>query len=95
MKLLIIEDEPEMLNSLEDFAIEEGFTCDTARNYWEGTERINLYDYDCIILDINLPDGSGFDLLEALHKTNKENYKSIKEYIEIYKEIKNTFIQNF
>ena len=71
MKLLIIEDEPEMLNSLEDFAIEEGFTCDTARNYWEGTERINLYDYDCIILDINLPDGSGFDLLEALHKTNK------------------------
>lgn len=71
MKLLIIEDEPEMLNSLEDFAIEEGFTCDTASNYWEGTERINLYDYDCIILDINLPDGSGFDLLEALHKTNK------------------------
>ncbi|MDT0651034.1 response regulator transcription factor [Autumnicola edwardsiae] len=71
MKLLIIEDEPEMLKSLEDFAIEEGFTCDTAGNYWEGTERINLYDYDCIILDINLPDGSGFDLLEALHKTNK------------------------
>ena len=31
----------------------------------------------------------------ALHKTNKEDYKSIKEYIETYKEIKNTFIQNF
>lgn len=71
MKLLIIEDEPEMLKSLEDFAKNEGFFCDTGGTFHEGMERINLYDYDCIILDINLPDGSGFDLLEVLYKRDK------------------------
>ena len=71
MKLLIIEDETEMLKSLQDFAKDEGYFCDTAGNFRESIERINLYDYDCIILDINLPDGSGFDLLEILHKEDK------------------------
>jgi len=73
MKLLIIEDEPEMLKSLEEFAAEEGYLCDAACILSEGLERIGLYDYDCIILDINLPDGSGFDLLEVLHKEDKSD----------------------
>jgi len=71
MKLLIIEDEPEMLKSLEEFADDEGFIHDIASNFREGMERIGLYNYDCIILDINLPDGSGFDLLETLYKEGK------------------------
>ncbi len=71
MKLLIIEDEPEMLKSLEEFADDEGFIFDIASNFSEGMERIGLYNYDCIILDINLPDGSGFDLLETLYKEGK------------------------
>ena len=71
MKLLIVEDEPQLLKSLEDFASKEGFIYDSATGFQLALERISLYDYDCIILDINLPDGSGFDLLEILHKEEK------------------------
>jgi DNA-binding response OmpR family regulator len=71
MKLLIVEDEPQLLKSLEEFADDEGFLYDTASNFREGMERIGLYNYDCIVLDINLPDGSGFDLLERLYKEGK------------------------
>ena len=44
---------------------------DTAAEFQSALERIALYDYDCIILDINLPDGNGFDLLKILHKEDK------------------------
>ena len=71
MKLLIVEDEPQLLKSLEDFASEEGFIYDSVTGLQSAMERISLYEYDCIILDINLPDGSGFDLLETLHKNGK------------------------
>lgn len=71
MKLLIVEDEPQLLKSLEDFASEEGFIYDSVTGLQSAMERIFLYEYDCIILDINLPDGSGFDLLETLHKEDK------------------------
>lgn len=71
MKILIVEDEPEMLKSLEDFASKEEFIYDSATGFQSAMERIYLYDYDCIILDINLPDGNGFDLLEILYKDTK------------------------
>lgn len=71
MKLLIIEDEPQLLKSLEDFASEERFIYDSATRFQSAMERISLYNYDCIILDINLPDGSGFDLLETLYEGGK------------------------
>jgi len=71
MKLLIVEDEPDLLKSLEDFAANEEFIFDAANDFQSALERISLYDYDCIILDINLPDGNGFDLLEILHKEGK------------------------
>jgi DNA-binding response OmpR family regulator len=71
MKLLIVEDEPELLESLKKFAEAEEFLYDLAPDYQTASERIFLYEYDCIILDINLPDGSGFDLLETLNKEQK------------------------
>lgn len=46
---------------------------DSSDGFHSASSRIVLYDYDCIILDINLPDGNGFDLLEALHKEGKTN----------------------
>ncbi|NDV42370.1 MULTISPECIES: response regulator transcription factor [Flagellimonas] len=71
MKLLIVEDEPELLHNLEEFAAHEGFQYDLASGYRSALERISLYEYDCIILDINLPGGNGFDLLKILHKEDK------------------------
>lgn len=71
MKLLIVEDEPYLLKSLEDFVAKEGYLYDSAANFRTAQERVYLYDYDCLILDINLPDGSGFEILEILKKENK------------------------
>ncbi len=71
MKLLIVEDEPQLLKSLEDFASKEGYMYDSSVGFRSAAERIALYDYDCIVLDINLPDGNGFDLLEALYEEGK------------------------
>ena len=68
MELLIIEDEPILLNDLCEFAKSEGYLYELAPAYTTALEKIMLYDYDCIILDINLPDISGFDILQKLHK---------------------------
>ena len=59
MKLLIVEDEPQLLKSLEDFASKEGYLYDSSKGFRSAAERIALYEYDCIVLDINLPDGNG------------------------------------
>jgi DNA-binding response OmpR family regulator len=46
----------------------EGFLCERVFTYDMAVEKINLYSYDCVIVDINLPDGIGFDIIEALKK---------------------------
>ena len=53
------------------FSEKEKYICDVARTYAEASERIALYEYDCILLDINLPDGNGLQLLESLKKIDK------------------------
>lgn len=66
MKILIIEDEAELLNSAKAYLQAEGYVCEDASTFEEGEEKINVYQYDCIIADIGLPDGSGLELLELL-----------------------------
>ena len=66
MKLLIIEDEEELLNSLRTFFKSEGHVCETSNSFHEGIEKINLYQYDCIIADIGLGDGNGLDIVREL-----------------------------
>lgn len=72
MKLLIIEDELSLLKSILDYFKEEEFLCETAVSFREGIEKIELYDYDCIILDITLPGGSGLKILEYLREDKKQ-----------------------
>lgn len=72
MKLLIIEDEPELLSSILIYLRQENYLCESAINYREALAKTESWDYDCIILDITLPDGSGLDVLQNL----KKNYKS-------------------
>ncbi len=71
MKLLIIEDEISLKQSMVDFLTTSAYLCETASNYRDALEKIELYDYDCIILDIMLPGGSGLDLLRNLKQNNK------------------------
>lgn len=66
MKILVIEDEKELLRSIHDSLIQEQFLIETAEDYHSASEKIALYTYDCILLDIMLPGGNGLQLLQQL-----------------------------
>ena len=66
MKILIIEDETGLRDSIETYFTEDGSICETANDYSSAVSKVELYRYDCIILDITLPNGSGLDILKRL-----------------------------
>lgn len=72
MKLLIIEDNMQLLDAIEQALSSEKFRCETASNYATAHEKINLYQYDILIVDINLPDGSGLDIIREIKKIHTE-----------------------
>ncbi|MFG4003408.1 response regulator transcription factor [Flavobacterium aquidurense] len=71
MKILIIEDELEIAQSIKNYFRTNGIQCETAENYNLALSKIESYDYDCILLDLMLPDGDGFDILRELKRKNK------------------------
>jgi len=73
MKLLIIEDEKALADSIYSYLQQKDFVCESAASYTEARERIEQYDYDCILLDINLQDGNGLELLKTLKSNNKRD----------------------
>jgi DNA-binding response OmpR family regulator len=66
MKILIIEDEKGLRESIEEYFMEAGNICEVASNYQEAIAKVSLYSYDCILLDITLPDGNGIEILKYL-----------------------------
>ncbi len=72
MKLLIIEDEIELQNIMKQSLEKENYLIEVASNYLSGIDKSLSYDYDCILLDIMLPDGNGIDLLTELKKNKNE-----------------------
>ena len=72
MKILIVEDEQELINVVESFLLNEGYICETARNFYEAEEKLSIYHYDVALIDINLPGGSGLQLVEKLKKENAD-----------------------
>ncbi len=71
MKVLIIEDEKELSKSICQYLAGEQFVTETAHDFHSALEKISLYDYACIILDITLPNGSGLDILKEIKANNK------------------------
>lgn len=71
MKILIIEDEIELSASICSYFANEQFICETAFDFSSALEKISLYEYACIILDITLPGGSGLQLLKELKRENE------------------------
>ena len=71
MKVLIIEDEKSLSDSIATYLNDENFICETAYDHETAMEKVSLYDYTCIILDISLPGGSGLNILKELKKANK------------------------
>lgn len=73
MKILIVEDEPQMQENMTKNLEAEGFLVESAVNYVQALDRIGVYEYDCILLDINLPDGNGLELLKIIKKKGLED----------------------
>lgn len=68
MKILIIEDEKTLSDSIVEYLDGEGHLCEVVYTYMDALEKIELYQYDCLVVDINLPDGSGLDIIRQLKK---------------------------
>jgi DNA-binding response OmpR family regulator len=66
VKVLLVEDEKVLADGIASYLGKEAFIVETAYTYSDAIERINLYSYDGVIVDINLPDGLGFDIVETL-----------------------------
>ena len=66
MKILLIEDEPELRKSIKHFLHQEGYIVESANDFIKAIEKIEVYDYDCILVDITLPKGSGLDIIKQL-----------------------------
>ena len=85
MKILIIEDEAEIANSIKEYLKSNEMLCEMSNTYQSALDKISLYDYDCILLDLMLPDGDGFDILrklKALDKSDGVIVISAKEMLE-------------
>lgn len=71
MKVLIIEDETNLATDIQSYFADSLIVCEIASNIRDASERISLYNYDCILLDLGLPDGSGFEILHELKTLKK------------------------
>jgi len=72
LKLLVIEDETDLQQSIRSYFTNGKFVVDTATTFDEADEKIHLYEYDCTLVDLNLPDGSGFELVQKIKIKNAD-----------------------
>ncbi len=72
MKILIVEDEESLRDIMSRTLKKEGHVTETAGDYASAMEKLGVYSYDCVLLDIMLPGGSGLDILSHIKKTNKK-----------------------
>jgi DNA-binding response OmpR family regulator len=66
MKILIIEDEKSLRDSIKQYLEYQGFVCETADNFGSGRDKVSEFTYDCIVVDIGLPDGNGLDIVSFI-----------------------------
>lgn len=71
MKILIIEDEIEIAKSIKSYLKSNDIHCEMANDLKTALDKITMYDYDCVLLDLMLPDGNGFAILKELKSQNK------------------------
>ncbi len=73
MTLLIIEDEAELAKNMSTYLLQHMFICDIASDFASAAYKLSGSEYDCILLDISLPGGSGLELLRRLKKDSKSD----------------------
>ncbi|GAA4312194.1 response regulator transcription factor [Mucilaginibacter gynuensis] len=75
MKVLFVEDEPVLMEEMVNYFSSFGHLCESAANYSLASDKIETYDYDIVVVDLNLPDGSGMRLIPPI--TNKTSETGI------------------
>jgi DNA-binding response OmpR family regulator len=66
MKILLIEDEKELSSAIQLYLSKGNYLCETALTFNSALEKIHMYKYDCVVVDITLPDGNGLNIIRAL-----------------------------
>ncbi len=70
MKVLIIEDERKLSDSIVDYLKGEKYLCEQAFDFNDAMMKVRVYDYDCVLLDLMLPGGNGLDILRDIKRRN-------------------------
>lgn len=73
MNILIVEDEQELADSMVNYLQKNAYHCEVALNFIQAMEKVNLFAYDCIIVDIMLPDGNGLELVRELKRNHADS----------------------
>lgn len=71
MKLLIIEDEKDLSDSIVSYLRNEEYLCEQAFTFAETADKISSYEYECILLDLMLPGGNGLELLRYIKRNSR------------------------
>ena len=66
MKILVVEDEKELVRGVSNFLQRDGYLCEVSDTRRDALVKVAMYSYDCVLLDLMLPDGSGLDVLRKL-----------------------------
>ena len=73
LKILLIEDEKDLLDSMKIYLESEGYRCETANDYQKASEKVHSYEYDCVVVDITLPKGNGLEIVKELKEKKSES----------------------
>ena len=66
MKILIIEDEAALRDSIQKYLEHHGYVCEVAGDFKQGIDKVSSFEYDCVVVDIGLPFGTGLNIVKAL-----------------------------
>ncbi|MGH1366448.1 MAG: response regulator transcription factor [Calditrichia bacterium] len=73
MKILLIEDEVSLSDAITTYLVESNYICESVTTVADAEEKVDLYEYDVILVDISLPDGNGLDIIELLKKARSNS----------------------
>lgn len=68
MKILVVEDETSLSESIIKYLKHEGYVCESASDFKSASDKVSSYDYDCVVVDITLPDGNGLNIIRQIKK---------------------------
>lgn len=72
MKILLIEDEPELRKGIKNYLHQEGYLVESANDFIQASEKVSNYQYDCVLVDITLPKGSGLEIIKKLKQEHSK-----------------------